>query len=308
MGQVEKLRAARESYAVKLRDFVRIFSNKPDVLVCFFEGEDVKYYGPRLDMLLNGCEWESINCRGKDAVYKLWDLISHHEVFAMAKTAYFFDRDFDQSDERPTAPNVYVTPCYSVENLYVTLSAAKRILRAEFGLNEAPDEDGTFSTCIATFEARLNDYLDAMELVNACILFHRREERREGCTSQLKLRSLKASQMVNVDLSHATRLYSLFDLQTAISNSRPVEEAQLLSIASEFNPGERYGGFRGKFQVHFMRTFFARLADDANSETPSLFPERRHVGFYISERNFLSELSQHADTPNCLKAFIAGLN
>src|SRR5579859_3053526 len=112
MSVLTQLRASRESYAVRLRDFIRIFTNTPHVLVCFFEGEDVKYYGPRLEMLRPELNWESVNCGGKDVVLKLWNLLSTHSLYSTAKTAYFFDKDFDGVGSRPTARNVYTTPCY----------------------------------------------------------------------------------------------------------------------------------------------------------------------------------------------------
>ena len=95
MGEASKLREARSSYAVKFREFVRIFSRDRAILICFFEGEDVKYYGPRLDMLRVDIRWEPINCGGKDAFLKLWNLLSEHSLYGTAKAAYFLDQNFD---------------------------------------------------------------------------------------------------------------------------------------------------------------------------------------------------------------------
>lgn len=308
MSVLTQLRASRDSYAVKLRDFIRIFTNSPHVLICFFEGEDVKYYGPRLDMLRPDLHWESVNCGGKGVVLKLWNLINTHELYSPAKTAFFFDKDFDDVGSHPVAKNVYITPCYSVENLYVTESAAKRVLRSEFNLNERPDEDGMFAKCFELFQGRLDEFLDAIQLANSWILFHRQAEAQQGATSRLNLASLNPNQMVSVTLQAVTATYTLFDLEAAVGNALPASEAQLAALAASFDQANRHLFFRGKFQSFFMRSFFSRLQLDAHSDLPTCFPCKRRVPFTISDRNFLSDLSQHADTPECLRTFFASLN
>ena len=155
---------------------------------------------------------------------------------------------------------------------------------------------------------RLSEFLDAIEMANAWILYHRRAERENPGSSRLNLGSLKPHQMVEVTLSSVTSLYTLFDLEAAVGNARPMVEDQIDELARTFDRESRYLTFRGKFQVSFMRAFLTRLAADANSPTPSLFPERRRVPFNVSERNFLSDLSQYAETPNSLREFVNGLN
>jgi hypothetical protein len=282
MAQIDKLRAARDSYAVKLRDFVRIFTRTPTVLVCFFEGEDVKYFGPRIDILRPDLKWEAVNCGGKDVVFKLWEVISTHELYSHARTSYFFDQDFDDAGSRPVAGNVYVTPCYSVENLYVTEAAARRILRGEFGLNEQPDEEGVFARCVELFKCRLGEFLTAIEPVNAWILFHRRAEVADGATRKLNLASLNPNTMVSITLEGVNRMYSVFDLEAAVGNARPASDAELTDVARSFEPNTRYLKFRGKFQAFFMRMFLMRLQSDANSHTPRYFPSKRRVPLNVS--------------------------
>jgi len=308
MSLIESLRSARESYAVKFRDFVRIFTGSPSAVVCFFEGEDVKYYGARIEMLKPQLRWEAINCEGKGSALKLWELISSHELYSQAKTAFFLDPDFDKRETLPQTSNVYVTPCYSVENLYVTEAAAKRILRAEFGVTEVPDEDGSFAKCITLFRRLLSEFLDAIEPANCWILFHRMAESEDKNLRRLNLGSLNANNLVTVTIGAVRRNYTIFDLQTTTGNTKTVSEDSLSELARSFDRNERHLRFRGKFQAYFMRMFLSCLKRDANDENSQNFARRRNVPLNVSDRNFLSDLAQYADTPDCLRDFILGLN
>jgi hypothetical protein len=278
------------------------------VLVCFFEGEDVKYYGSRLEMINPHLKWEAINCQGKGSSLKLREIISGHELYSSAKTAFFFDADFDAKGSLPNAANVYITPCYSIENFYVTDSAAKRIFRAEFGICEIPDEEGSFGKCLGLFKSRLSDYLDAIEPANSWILFHRQREAGDQTIKPLNLASLKPNQMVCITLNSVTRTYTIFDLQAATGNTEPVTENELSELAKSFDRGDRHLIFRGKFQAFFMRVFLNLLRADAVADAPACFHSRRNVPLNVTDRNFLSDLTQYADTPDCLRRFICALN
>ena len=148
-------------------------------------------------------------------------MIKENAIYSKAKTAYFLDKDFDGVDDHPNSSDVYITPCYSVENLYVTETVFKRILRSEFSLNEQADYDGTFMRCLDLFRDRLREFLDAVQLANAWILFHRNAEARDRENSvspaRLNLGSLNLNQMVDVSLEAVNSTYCLFDLETTLT-------------------------------------------------------------------------------------------
>src|SRR5690349_8257452 len=134
MSKLQSLRDARDSYVVAWNQFIRSFVCEPTVYYCFFEGDDAKYFGTRIEMLNPSVRWTPLICMGKKGVLKIYDLIHENEKYRRAKVAFFVDRDFDSS--HPDTLDCYVTPCYSIENLYVTETAFRRLLRQEFGLNE----------------------------------------------------------------------------------------------------------------------------------------------------------------------------
>ena len=154
MSRLNDLRAARESYVVKFREFVRLFTKDTTILFCFFEGEDVKYYGHRLEILNHELKWAGINCGGKGVALKLKVLISENRSYFHARTVFFLDPDFDDVELLREEENVYITPCYSVENLYVNEVVFKRIMRSEFALEENMDDGHEFAICSERFASR----------------------------------------------------------------------------------------------------------------------------------------------------------
>jgi hypothetical protein len=308
MNRVEKLREARASYAVKFRDFLHISTKNPSALICFFEGEDIKYYGPRINTIHPGLSWFSINCGGKGAMVKIWTLISEHSHYAAIKTAFFCDHDFDPPTSRPSGSNVYVTPSYSVENLYVNSVVARKVFESEFGLTDNEAEGPILEKCLTLFTKRLEEFLDAVEPLNAWILFYRQAEATDPACTPLNLASLNFHQLVLIDLDAVKGDYDLFKLETSIPAPRAVTNEQLEETKKLFQKDTRHIQFRGKYQAHFMRVFLTKLACDANSKTPTVFPAKRSVPFNPSDRNFLSDLTQYAETPSCLRQFLATLN
>jgi Protein of unknown function (DUF4435) len=306
MTSLDLLRAGRESYAVKWREFLRIFTRKPTSLICIFEGQDAKYYRPRIEMIANPPEWEVINSGGKDVAVKLYELISSSLTYSKAKTAFFFDRDFELRDKYPTAANVYLTPCYSIENLYVTESVMRRILRDEFGMNEHSESDMDFDRCIGIFNARFAEFLDAVATLNAWIIIHRKRER-ESAARKLNLGNLNLNNLIIVDIKSVKQCYTLFDLEAAIPESMRLTPEEVGSEVLLFERASRQYFFRGKFQIYFMRVFLTKLRLDCSQQHPTCVAIKRSISFSVGG-NILSELSPYAETPDDLRSFLASLN
>jgi len=98
MLSVEAMNKGIKKHNVKFLEFTRIHANKPNCLICFFEGEDARYYQIRIqENLHGGIELESIDCKGKKPVLELFELLETHSElkYRRAKTAFFVDRDFD---------------------------------------------------------------------------------------------------------------------------------------------------------------------------------------------------------------------
>jgi Protein of unknown function (DUF4435) len=103
-------------------------------------------------------------------------LITTHKEYDKYKKAFFIDRDFNPSLPAHNPP-IFETPCYSIENLYVSFDVFKAILINEFHLSEV--SDSAFETCLTLYMKMQNEYHDAIMLFNAwyaCLIDIRNKE------------------------------------------------------------------------------------------------------------------------------------
>lgn len=133
-----KMAGERNNVSVHFMKFMNIVSKNPRATICFFEGEDRKYYVTRLDLAGDNFCWAGIDCNGKKNVLALYELIATHDTYKNALVAFFVDRDFDEPIPQEIRSVVYETPCYSIENLYCTDHCIQRVLSIEFKLENDP--------------------------------------------------------------------------------------------------------------------------------------------------------------------------
>lgn len=69
--------------------------------------------------------------------------------------------------------DVYVTPCYSIENLYVNEDSFGMILETEFGLNV---DDADYITYKQKFVKMYHDFCELMLEFNALVLIRKEKE------------------------------------------------------------------------------------------------------------------------------------
>ena len=71
--------------------------------------------------------------------------------------------------------------------------------------------------------------------------------------------------------------------------------------------GERW--FRGKQHLEFFRSFLGKLKEDrCKKSAREIFKLKGNVKLNLTKANSISELSQYAETPSCLKAFLENQN
>ncbi|WP_430461858.1 DUF4435 domain-containing protein [Thalassolituus sp. LLYu03] len=303
MTRVEKLKESRDSLSVKFLEFTRVTSKGKTP--AFFEGEDEKYYSIRIDNIRPDIVWTGINCGGKENVLSMRSKIRQHETYKSRSCLFFIDSDFDENKELSGLYDLYITPCYSIENLYFTESAFARLLSAEFGINDACNEDSCFYACMEKYRDLKCQYLDAIKGFNYLVKEIRSIERSGSPTGRLNINNVSIDDLVGVELSGVLKKYnensprSIFpelpeDLQVSLNDSK-----------------EYFGGrcgemwFRGKQNLEFYRIFLGRLKQDrCNKNGREIFKNKGNVKLQLTKANAISELSQYAETPQCLRDFL----
>ena len=304
INHLEALRSSRTRVSVKYLEFTRVVSTEPNIWVCFYEGEDEKYFRVRIEGIIRTGKFHSINCKGKTDLLYLHKLIENSE-YAKSRTLLFIDRDFDRPICKRLRDKIYETPCYSIENLYASEASFTRILSAEFNITEFNEEcKADFRMCIDLYRARLNDFINAVELLNAWVYAQKRKKNKIKSEGRLNLNSINFERLVSIDLDKISTKYNAQALNTIFQNSLPLTSRELYSAKRVIRGHNPLVFFRGKYQIEFIRTFVDKLKKDRTSEAPQYFSCHGKVKINISRINILSDFSQYADTPDCLLSYI----
>lgn len=303
MSRISALVEARDSLSVKFLEFTRITSKGKYAV--FFEGEDEKYYSIRINTIRPDIKWSSINSGGKDKVLGLRKKIRAHETYRDAACLFFVDADFDDNSDLSIFDDIYVTPCYSVENFYISTDAYSRVLSAEFGINDSKENEPCYANSLSVFENTKAEYIEAIKPFNSLIRELRLMEKCGYLEGRLNINNLKFEDLIRIDLNVAEKVYdeknpkSIFpELDEEISVNLSNSEQYFSNISGEL-------WFRGKQNLEFFRVFLTKIkADRSSKDSRQIFKDKGNVKLQISKGNFISELSQYADTPQCLKEFL----
>lgn len=301
--RVEDARQSRTGATVVYTLLITYKRKNPDYLFCCFEGDDVKYYMPRVE---RHCNYEQENvvhftCTGKEEVLRLYRLVNNSTDLTGLKILYFIDKDFDYSLSNPTRTYVYETSGYSIENNYTTNRAFARILKNEFFYQE---EDREFMDLMSKFSLRHADFHNATILLNA-FLSCQRDAYNQGIGTRLLLDNFNLSSIItSIELDATEGEYDLDDLYRIFPGAARIPEViinERIELMSSTDMGKF---FRGKFEIYFLFAFIDAINRAFNN--PALGLARRPgYKLNLSKKNVISELTQYADTNPCLIEYLA---
>lgn len=191
-------------------------------LFIFTEGkDDYKYYGPRIKSFYNGRK-RKYNCKGKENVIKIHQMITNQSSKdSSLYTLFFVDRDY--GDNSTIHKDIYITPTYSIENLYFTDNAIEELLSSLMGVSDEVDEDTEdFNKAINYIIDSRDKLIDEMIFGNACYSLQiKKAKNKERVTPDLtviktyndikKIKSFSQFQELidnSIELSNKERFYN----------------------------------------------------------------------------------------------------
>lgn len=306
MDRVGKMQASTQAYSVKFLEMTRIYGKSRDIIACVFEGEDSKYYAPRLNYAIGEGSWHGINSGGKKIVLQVYDCIAAHPIYSLYRYAFFIDSDYDHWSDYSDKKFIYQTASYSIENYYTTENSLKNIISSEFNISECGDEASDFEKIINKYVDLLEIFCYALSEFNYFAKAHRIMERENKSIQSLNLSNVKLSDLVKVELDGINIIYDLENPSSVFKDSKDfVFAARAISEARETLPKEKWAThFRGKQQLEFLRQWLSLLKADRCAKVPKFFSKSGNVKISLSRENCISELSQYASTPACLRDFI----
>lgn len=246
-------------------------------------------------------------CGGKAKVVKLREKIRRHPDYFNSYCMFFVDADFDDNSEISSLPDMYITPCYSVENLYMSEASFSRIMSAEFGVNEFNNKS-CYTEAIEKYRAIKSGYVEAIRPFNALLRELRTMEKNGEMAGRLNINNVKFDALISVNLYSSPAITKNYDENDPLSIFPELPETVDVDISNSMSFLRRLSGciwLRGKQNIEFLRRFLFQVKQDrCNKENRVIFKEKGGVKLQLTKSNCMSELSQYADTPDCLRFFL----
>lgn len=150
---------ANESVSVVIQKFCCSINNtQPTTLICFVEGHDLPYYNSRVEAI-SGKHCIFIDSGGKKNVIKAYHYFCNNAKYIDYKKLYFVDRDYDDNSELPA--EIYVTPCYSVENLCVSDNSFIKMMKGVYNVDL---DNPKLNSAVSFFKTERDKFISATSL------------------------------------------------------------------------------------------------------------------------------------------------
>ncbi|MCJ1806923.1 DUF4435 domain-containing protein [Flavobacterium covae] len=293
---VDDLRNSRGESVVAFTEFANSTRALPNHLFCFFEGKDNPYYLPRIKKYTN--HYHPIKCGGRSKVFEVYELIKNKEVYTRYKKAFFIDRDFNEPLQELNPP-VFETPCYSIENLYVSSSVFKEILINEFSLSATTNP--LHNEYLDLYEKRQEEFHNSVLLFNAwysCLIDIRNSQRIQ---TGVNLDDKFPKNFINFTIDQVSINYNLSRLNAEFPSAIDIDENILTAKINEFQDCDMLKVFRGKYEMEFLIKFIDMIILEAKTNNKKL--KFSFAGALNNERA-IAIFSNYAETPESLNLYI----
>ena len=265
----------------------------------FFEGiDDFKYYCPRISFVCNDKKYKKYDCNCKKNVLRIHSMITNQTVKDNKSiTMFFVDKDYD--DNSNIDNDIYITPTYSIENLYFTDLAIENMIRAEMGLSEHSKDDEN------DFNVAYNYVINFRDKIIKDILYG------NACYS-LQIKKSHEIDGVKPNLSAIKRyddianISEFKDIKGKIKNYIEVSDDEIEEEYERLKSDAiRY--IRGKYMLEKMSKCIQKIEEESNkgaNHERHWFSKKRRMRLNTSESTLISDLSNYAETPRCLINYI----
>ena len=302
MTYAEELRKSRNKPQVAFTEFANATRKNPGHLFCFFEGKDNAYYVSRIKRFTEN--YYPVKCGGKQSVLDVYTLITGKEEYRKYKLGFFIDRDFNPSIGDKNPP-IYETPCYSVENLYVSISVFKEILTNEFHLSEVSDSN--FEKLVDLYKQRQKEYHNSVLLFNSwyASLIERREN--ENMKTGVTLDDKLPNSFIVTSLDEVKSSYDFQKIKETFPNAIEVDYTEIEKKMKLFQGEEMHKVFRGKYELEFLIKMIREILKDSRTEkkvVSSKIDFSFGDGSNLGQQQALNIFEAYAETPKSLLDYL----
>lgn len=279
--------------------FVR-FENKAaqygkEIVYCFVEDFDMAFYSGIIDHVL-GKRWDSIRCKGKENLLGIYHYLKDMEAYKDYAKRFFIDADFDENEGLDD--DIYITPCYAIENLFLEDSCVEAILKTEYDIDSVENKD-KLDKCMDLYHLRLSQMHEAECDFNAwyAALYQTEGWNRRG----VHLGSRFPKEFIKYKMDEEiVPMYTIANIQTRFP-AAPIVDENLIRTKKEWLKENPLARHRGKYEMEFLAKFLLYLNDDAAGQQN--YTTKKAVPIVALDR-MVSLYCQYVVIPDNLKDYI----
>lgn len=302
MSYLEELRKSKNKPQVAFQEFALSTRKFPNHLFCFFEGKDNAYYVPRIKQFTQ--DYHPIKCGGREKILDIHRLIKNQNEYNNYKKAIFIDRDFN-APLKPYHPPIFETPCYSIENLYVSVRVFREILTNEFHLSAA--SDSSFETSMVFFVERQKEFHEAVTLLNAWYACLIEVKNSTGILTGVNLDDKLPRDFVEFSLQSIHANYNMERIIQTFPQANRVTDEALKNKLYDFSNCDQSKIFRGKYEMQFLIKFIQLLLEDSKN-TKTVIKDKINFAFGdgsgLNNEQSINIFEGYAETPESLVAYL----
>lgn len=282
--------------------FIKVSNDigKYDVIY-FYEGvDDIHYYYPIMKRYLQNVKHRGFSCTGKNNVISLCKMISEGKQFRVPdtiKTLYFVDKDYKNNTN--ISDDIYITPCYSVENHYYSDNALSNIIIGVLKNQRLTDDDEKdFEKALSYLKYVRQEMIKNIIFANAWLSLLVKEKEKHPCM-ELAVRQVKEYEKIK-NIKTVSELDSLSKMVSGITDEQIIEEINNLKK-------DPINLLRGKyFEQVFVEPFnnLIRWTTEEKKHRDQFFINHRKINFQIGEDSLLILFANYADVPEKLYKYV----
>ena len=288
----EVMRDKADSKATIITKFILHRNDYNNVFV-FYEGtDDSKFYFQYIKNFL--CKfkkkYQNFICKSKENVIEIHKKIL--ELDKDATTIFFVDRDYDINEN--VHEDIYVSPTYSIVNLYVPDQAIDNFLIHEMGISFDDSNDNMdFKKAFSFLVDKRNKMIEDILFGNACYSLQRKKMLEINCIESgfnaLKtFDEIKEIKTLN-DFNNKMQYMLIEEEEVEVEYNRLKESPERL--------------IRGKYLLEKMPKCINEICS-IMCEKNNGFSKKRKMRIVTSEKTLLRDLSIYAELPDDLEPYL----
>ncbi|WP_214691621.1 MULTISPECIES: DUF4435 domain-containing protein [unclassified Exiguobacterium] len=280
-------------------------------LFSFHEGlDDLEYYPHRIRTWLQSQSIDKkvipFQCGGRKTVKKIYFKLALEDSKLINSSLFFIDRDFNFNEEK--IKKMYVTPGYSIENLYADVQVLNSFLEehAKISNNSIGNNFEEYKIIEKFYEDNLMKSLEELILLNAWYSLQMNKKKeleaiKEKIIPDLK-KIKKRSQVLNKLNEYGIPEITIEFLEHYTINPASFTETEFEAECNRIKENILFNT-RGKYVEEIISDIYKEISKEMCSPS-KLNISIRPITNQISVNSIKRLLSHHAITPNCLFQYL----